>query len=67
MMEYRGVVRATMSYDALLINDHFRPVDADTVIGVVDFPSIDRPFCSCCGMSPARCSDSECHDEDACG
>jgi hypothetical protein len=44
MMEYRGVVTATMSYDALPINDHFRRVDADTVIGVMDFRSIDRPF-----------------------
>jgi hypothetical protein len=44
MMEYRGVVTATMSYDGLPINDHFRRVDADTVIGVMDFRSIDRPF-----------------------
>jgi Domain of unknown function (DUF4334)/GXWXG protein len=44
MMEYRGVVTATMSYDALPINDHFRRVDADTMIGVMDFRSIDRPF-----------------------
>jgi hypothetical protein len=44
MMEYRGVVTATMSYDALPINDHFRRVDADTVIGVMDFRTIDRPF-----------------------
>jgi len=44
MMEYRGLVTATMSYDALPINDHFRRVDADTVIGVMDFRSIDRPF-----------------------
>jgi hypothetical protein len=44
MMEHRGVVTATMSYDALPINDHFRRVDADTVIGVMDFRTIDRPF-----------------------
>jgi Domain of unknown function (DUF4334) len=36
-----GVVTATMSYDALPINDHFRRVDADTVIGVMDVRSID--------------------------
>ena len=44
MMGHRGVVTATMSYDALPINDHFRRVDADTMIGVMDFRSIDRPF-----------------------
>jgi hypothetical protein len=44
MMEYRGVVTATMSYNALPINDHFRRVDADTVIEVMDFRTIDRPF-----------------------
>jgi Domain of unknown function (DUF4334)/GXWXG protein len=44
MMEYRGVVTATMSYDALPINDHFRRVEADTMIGVMDFRSIDRAF-----------------------
>lgn len=43
-VEYRGVVTATMSYDALPINDHFRKVDDDTVIGAMDFRAIDRPF-----------------------
>ena len=66
MMEYRSVMTATMSYDALPINDHFRRVDADTVIGLMDFRSIDRPFLSCYDASAARTHDSECHDEDAC-
>lgn len=44
MMEYRGVVTATMSYDALPINDHFRRVDEDTVIGIMDFRQIPEPF-----------------------
>jgi hypothetical protein len=36
MVEYRGVVTATMVYDRRPIFDHFRRVDADTVIGVMD-------------------------------
>lgn len=36
MMEYRGVVSAAMSYDALPIDDHFRAVDDDTLIGAMD-------------------------------
>jgi hypothetical protein len=58
MMEYRGVVTATMSYDALPINDHFRRVDAHTVIGVMDFRSIDRPFLFVLRREP--CEDSPC-------
>jgi Domain of unknown function (DUF4334)/GXWXG protein len=56
MVEYRGVVTATMSYDALPINDHFRRVDADTVIGVMDFRRIDRPFLFVLRREP--CGDS---------
>lgn len=44
MMEYRGVVTATMSYDALPINDHFRRIDDDTVLGVMDFRQVHEPF-----------------------
>lgn len=44
MMEYRGVVTATMSYDALPINDHFRRVDDDTVIGAMDLRDGGQPF-----------------------
>jgi hypothetical protein len=36
MIEHRGVVTATMSYDALPINDHFRRVDDATLLGVMD-------------------------------
>lgn len=36
IMEYRGVVTATMSYDKRPINDHFRRVDADTMLGAMD-------------------------------
>jgi hypothetical protein len=56
MMQYRGAMTATMSYDALPINDHFRRVDADTVIGVMDFRSIDRPFLFVLRREP--CEDS---------
>ncbi|GAB3989530.1 DUF4334 domain-containing protein [Nocardioides marmoraquaticus] len=45
MMEHRGVVSATMSYDALPINDHFRLVDDDTLLGVMDLRAMSRPFC----------------------
>jgi hypothetical protein len=36
MVEYRGVPTATMIYDAKPINDHFRAVDRDTLVGLMD-------------------------------
>lgn len=44
MMEYRGVVTGTMSYDALPINDHFRKIDDDTLLGAMDQRDVDAPF-----------------------
>jgi hypothetical protein len=44
MTEYRGVVSATMSYDALPINDVFRKVDGDTLLGAMDMRGVDAPF-----------------------
>ncbi len=44
MVEYRGMVSATMTYDALPINDHFRKVDAATLIGVMDMRGDSAPF-----------------------
>lgn len=44
MIEYRGVSTATMSYDALAINDHFRRVDEDTLIGAMDLRGVAQPF-----------------------
>lgn len=44
MMEFRKVVTATMCYDALPVNDHFRLVDADTVLGAMDLRGDHRPF-----------------------
>lgn len=35
-VEYRGVVTATMVYDKHAIFDHFRAVNANTVLGVMD-------------------------------
>lgn len=44
MMDYRGVHTATMSYDAQPINDHFRLVDEDTLIGAMDMRGDASPF-----------------------
>ena len=44
MTEYRGVVSATMIYNSLPINDIFRKVDDDTVLGVMDVRFTPRPF-----------------------
>lgn len=44
MTEFRGVVSATMIYDALPINDVFRAVDADTVVGAMDMRGYETPF-----------------------
>lgn len=44
LVEYRGVVTATMMYDALPVNDHFRLVDENTVVGAMDMRGWDRPF-----------------------
>ena len=42
--------------DALPINDHFRRVDADTVIALMDFRTIGRPFLFV--LRRALCEDS---------
>lgn len=44
MTEFRGVVSATMIYDALPINDAFRMVDRNTLIGAMDVRGHDAPF-----------------------
>jgi len=44
MMEYRGKVSATMIYDYLPINDSFRKVDDNTVLGIMDFKNFPKPF-----------------------
>ncbi len=44
MMEYRDKVSATMIYDSLPINDAFRKVDDNTVLGVMDYKDLPQPF-----------------------
>lgn len=44
MTEHRGVLTATMIYDSLPINDVFRSVDSDTVLGDMDLRGMKQPF-----------------------
>lgn len=44
MIEYRGKVSATMVYDFLPINDHFRRIDDNRVLGMMDFKGLQDPF-----------------------
>lgn len=44
LVEFRGVVTATMVYDALPVLDHFRRVDEDTLLAVMDARGLDTPF-----------------------
>lgn len=44
MTEYRGRVSATMIYDQLPINDVFRRLDGDTVLGAMDLKGMPEPF-----------------------
>ncbi|MCT7659450.1 DUF4334 domain-containing protein [Mycobacterium deserti] len=41
---YRGVDSATMIYDQLPINDVFRRLDGDTVLGAMDLRGIKAPY-----------------------
>ena len=43
-IEYRGKVSATMIYDYLPINDYFRKVDDNTVLGIMDLKNSPQPF-----------------------
>lgn len=44
MTQYRGVVSATMIYDTLPINDVFRLIDPDTLVGAMDLRGLKTPF-----------------------
>lgn len=44
MTEHRGRTSATMIYDAKPINDVFRKVSDDTVLGLMDLRGADRPY-----------------------
>ncbi|MEV6276492.1 DUF4334 domain-containing protein [Nocardia sp. NPDC051832] len=43
-IEYRGVISAAMVYDHLPIIDHFRRVDAGTLLGVMDLRGMADPY-----------------------
>ena len=43
-VEYRGITTATMIYDGHPILDHFRALDADTVLGLMDAKGDDEPL-----------------------
>ena len=51
-VRYRGEVTATMQYDALPINDHFRMLDAGTLIGAMDYRKTRSRSCSHSSASP---------------
>lgn len=44
MTEYRGKISATMIYDAKPINDVFRRIEADSVLGLMDRRGDVEPF-----------------------
>ncbi len=44
MVTYRGKSSATMLYDHVPINDVFRKIDADTVLGLMDMKGMQQPF-----------------------
>jgi len=44
MMNYRDKVSATMVYDYLPINDVFRRIDENTLLGLMDLKGIEQPF-----------------------
>ncbi|MFI6771867.1 DUF4334 domain-containing protein [Nocardia sp. NPDC050412] len=43
-IEYRGAVSAAMVYDDLPIIDHFRRVDTETLLGVMDMRGTAEPY-----------------------
>ena len=45
MVSYRGVSTATMIYDKHPIFDHFRKLDDDLVMGVMDRKGDAAPLC----------------------
>lgn len=44
MIEYRGKTSAAMQYDDLPINDVFRKLDDNTVLGIMDLKDMPQPF-----------------------
>jgi hypothetical protein len=41
---HRGVATAAMTYDALPVDDAFRAVDDDTLVGLMEARGMERPF-----------------------
>lgn len=44
MLEHRGTVSATMIYDEFPINDIFRKIDANRVLGLMDLKGVPIPY-----------------------
>jgi hypothetical protein len=44
LTHYRGKVSATMIYDTLPINDIFRKINDNTVLGLMDLKGVNQPF-----------------------
>jgi hypothetical protein len=44
MLQFRGRVTAAMVYDDVPIQDVFRRIDEDTVLGLMDCKGMERPF-----------------------
>ncbi len=44
MVEYRGKVGAAMVYDRQPIIDAFRKIDGNTVLGMMDFKGMEKPY-----------------------
>jgi hypothetical protein len=44
LLTYRGVTSAAMIYDQLPINDCFRAVDEDTLLGAMDIRGFEQPY-----------------------
>jgi hypothetical protein len=59
LTDYRGVVTATMIYDALPINDIFRKVDDDTLVGAMDLRGLQMPFMFVLRRDPPKTSEAE--------
>ncbi len=54
MTKYRGKVSATMIYNGLPINDVFRKVDENTLLGIMDLPHMKQPYFFVLHREPVR-------------
>ena len=51
---HRGVTTAAMTYDALPVEDAFRAVDDDTLLGLMEARGMDRPYLFVLRRVPAQ-------------